>query len=225
MCLRELQERGWTPEYFVREAMTLDRQTLPRLVRRNEGEFHQWVEVASEIPDTTYILLENDERLVGYWAFVPLFKQEYLALKKGKMSIDQIMADKMPVLHFPGTFYAYFVIITILPKYRYAKAIRMLFESLFDALENLAKSGVFFKEICADAYTVLGKTLCVHLGLKKVKSHPVRGQIYSRTLFPFPTSSLLQQRRKLRRLYATHFAHFRDHKELEQRRVPHGRSS
>lgn len=79
---------------------------------------------------------------------------------------------------------------------------RLLFDSLFKVLVELAREGVFIKEICTNAYTPSGLALCKEFGFTFVGDHRDHGKIFARKFFPFPQHPLLVNYPELGQLYA-----------------------
>ncbi len=200
----ELLRQGMRIANIVERTMAIDYETLEGLRPEHEGEPRQWVGIVRDHPNTVRLLLAGED-IVGYWHIIPLFEDVFARMKAGAMGTTEIASDQMCAVELPGTYDAYFMILTIAQEWRDTATVRMLFESVLDALEEFAESGVFFRELCLDAYTPMGKAIARSFEMELVAHHDDRGDIYLRRMFPFPRHAILARRMRLTSLYQAHF--------------------
>jgi hypothetical protein len=83
------------------------------------------------------------------------------------------------IFEFPGHYDIYFVTFSIVAQHRRTHSFLLLFESLVHVLMNLAKQGVFIREITANAYTKTGISMCRSLGMNYIRAHIDHGEIFN----------------------------------------------
>jgi hypothetical protein len=182
---------GWDGKKLLDELIRLDYATLEQLKDIHEGNTDQWAPVFTDHPDTWRLLIESPEKIAGYWHFVPLFDPEYEQAKLGQLLDGQITTDKVRFFEMRGRYNIYFVSASILPNYRAGSAVSLLFDSLFAHITELARNGVFFEQICANAYTPTGESLCKTFRLSFLRDHVDHGKIYIGTFDQLFQSSFL----------------------------------
>ncbi len=201
--LRELEEHGWKLEETLPKWLRIDYETISNLSERHEGSVAQWLDVVEELPASWRLLVdEATGEIVGYWHFVPLSEESYDLAKTGKLYGSDVTIDKVPFLLLPGRYKLYFVGFSLLRKHKTLQNFRLLFEALLRGWEEFAESDIIFEEVCANAYTDEGLSLCKTLGMQKVCNHEDRGEIYSMRLLPLASLNILNQYPRLRELYA-----------------------
>jgi len=201
--IEDVIDWGWDGVRLLEELVRLDYQTIHGLNEGNEGMPQQWAPVFMEHPDTWRLAVEGPERIVGYWHFVPLFDDDYALASSGHMLDGQITADRVCYLELPGVYKVYFVSICLLPKYRGLRNFRILLDALFDDLAALAERGVYFDEICANAFTGEGRALCRTLGMRYVGDHQEKGEVFTLPLIPVPNLRSLQAYPRFIECYAS----------------------
>lgn len=201
--LRELEEHGWKLEETLPKWLRIDYETISNLSERHEGSVAQWLDVVEELPASWRLLVnEAGGEIVGYWHFVPLNEESYGFAKAGKFYGSDVTIDRVPFLLLPGRYKLYFVGFSLVRKHKTLQNFRLLFEALLHGWEEFAENDIIFEEVCANAYTDEGLSLCRTLGMQKVCDHEDRGEIYSMRLLPLPSLNILNQHPRLRDLYA-----------------------
>lgn len=179
----EVIEWGWDGIKLLEEFIHLDYQTVEDLVPAHEGQPEQWAPIFMHHPDSWRMLISSPEKIVGYWHFAPLFPEEFKLAINGILFDSQITADKIQIFELPGIYDIYFVQICLLPNYRTPKNVKLLFETFFSVLDNLSSENIFFRNICANAYTKSGHSLCKTFGLKYTREHHQHGSIYLGSIY------------------------------------------
>lgn len=192
---------GWTGEQLLDHLIMLDYSTIGGLDQKAEGNTQQWTPVFMEHPDTWRLLTAGPEKVVGYWHFVPLFDEDFQAAKEGRLLESLITTDKVAYFELPGTYRIYFVSIVILQQYRGASNFHLLIDSLCRQFVSLAERGVFISEICANAFTPEGNSLCRTLQMKQACKHEDSGMIYTMPFHPFPNLRIFHNYPDLQRYY------------------------
>ncbi len=164
------------------EFIRLDYETIDGLVDAHEGHSAQWAPTFMNHPDTWRMLFSEPERIAGYWHFAPLFPDDYEMAKQGILRDSEITADRVQLFEFPGWYDIYFVQICLLPRYRNRTNIQKLFDSVFHVIAGLATDKIFVREICANAYTEVGRSLCKSFRLQYLKEHRDHGWVYGGTM-------------------------------------------
>jgi hypothetical protein len=114
------------------------------------------------------LLVDDQNRIVGYWEMHLLFDEFYEEIKLGRLAEDELSTEMMPDFHFGGIYPAYLSMVGIEPGFM-KQGIRLLTESFFFVLLEGARNGLFVSEITARAWTQAGKRLCRQMGMKKVQ--------------------------------------------------------
>ncbi len=197
---------GWDGPRLLDELIRLDYETIDGLTVTHEGHRQQWAPVFMDHPDTWRLLIEGPEKIVGYWHFVPLFDQEFALAMDGKLLDSSITTDKVRFFEIPGAYRIYFVSICVEARLRHTSTVRILFESLYAAVSDLARNGVFIEEVCANAYTPSGEAVCRSFGMNYVKEHIDHGRIFARRVFPFRKDDPFTQSGELARMYSEKFS-------------------
>lgn len=89
--------------------------------------------------------------------------------------------------------------------YRRGVGVTMLFKSFLKLLAELAANGIFFEEVCANAYSKHGAALCRSFGMMTTQAHVSTGDVYARSVYPFPSEDIFKQSPKLIELYTGRF--------------------
>jgi hypothetical protein len=169
---------GWNGERLLRELIHLDYLTTPRLTDLTEGTAPQWAPVFTNHPDTWRLLIDGDRNVVGYWHYVILFDDMHDRARRGELVDSEVTVDKVKIgLH--GVYKAYFTMLAISEPYRGIANTRLLFDSFFEALDQLANNGVFISEIVANAYSDSGIAVCKTFKMECIAKNKVEGFVYA----------------------------------------------
>jgi hypothetical protein len=170
---------GWNGQMLAEELIRLDYMTIPSLIVRHEGDTAQWAPVFMNQPDTWRLLVDKPQSIVGYWHFAPLRPEDFAVAKRGALLDSNITIDKVRFFGPPGFYDIYFSQVCMHPSFRKRRGIQLLFKSIFQLFDDLSHRGIFVKEICANAYTNVGSTLCRNFRLEYLCKHLERGKIYA----------------------------------------------
>jgi hypothetical protein len=185
---------GWDGIKLLNKLIELDKRVIRQgLNDEREGTAQQWGPVFMRHPESWAILIKGKNEIVGYWHFAALNDRTYARAKSGQLLDSEITLANFEPLELPGTYNLYFVLMGILPEHA-ARGGRLI-EMFFERLKQLAESDIYFREICANAFTEDGVRLCEAFKLEKLRPHADYGTIYHRSLLPFPPA--LRARRKL----------------------------
>lgn len=180
--IKEVLQWGWNGVKLLDEFISLDYETLDELSANAEGDSKQWAPIFMNHPDTWRMLISAPQKIVGYWHFAPLFPNDYNLAKIGSLHDSEITVDRVRFFEFPGIYEVYFVQVCLLPQYRTTHNVRLLFESIFSVLNALSIEGIFISEVCANAYTTVGHSLCKTFQLKYLCQHVEHGDIYAASI-------------------------------------------
>jgi hypothetical protein len=190
--IEDVLDWNWNGGVLLDRLISLDYATIPGLTADNEGQSEQWAPVFMEHPDTWRLLIDGAEHIVGYWHFVPLFDAEYQLAKEGLLFDGDITSDKLCYFELPGFYNIYFVSISLLPNYRGVRNFRLLLDSLFEQFTELAARNIYFKEVCANAFTESGESLCKTLEMQFIGQHKDHGKLFIKTFSPLPSLKIFQ---------------------------------
>lgn len=206
---QEWKELGISDTDIANEMMKLDYEQMDELTEVHEGTMEMLMGKWNKYPETGKIILYNQREPVGYWTFVPLFDEIFEQFKAGKGFDTELTDEIIELIEDPGIYHLYFIGINLKEKHNHIKVRKLLFSSFLESLEELAKEGVFFEDMCANAFTQRGKAMCHHFDMAKIADHCDKGEIYYRYLYPFPDSGLVHEKQALDRLYASKFGSIR----------------
>lgn len=193
---------GWDGRALLKRLIALDRQIVgDALTDEREGTVDQWAPVFVAHPETWVLLTTGPKQIVGYWDIAALRDAEFERAKAGELLDSEITIDTVEPLDVPGIYNLYFVLLGVLPDAPGGGA--KLIESFFDQLEALADRGIFFREVCANAFTKDGKRICEGFGMSSLGPHKDFGTVYHLPLNPWPT----RLRHKRWQELAEHYKH------------------
>ena len=197
----EVLDWGWDGIKLLEEFIALDYATLDALLPSHEGSPEQWAPVFMNHPDTWRMLISGPGEIRGYWHFAPLFSDDYERAKAGQLLDSEITADRIRLFELPGRYELYFVQLCLHPRYRHPIHVRLLFRSILDLFKELTEQGVFVREICANAYTDMGRSICRSLELTRLGNHAEHGIIYAGAMSDILKSSFGTLTPTLAKLY------------------------
>lgn len=179
----ELKKIGWSIRDYVIEATKLNYEVIENLTEEHNGEIEQLTSMITKHPENRRILLDENNKMIGYWSVEPLFDNFFYKAKNGELFDNELTADKIISLVVPGIYNVYFSSICLKNNYRKKHAFKKLLISLLDYIEELAVDGILINEICTLAYSDDGKSLSKTIGLKYHKNHIDYGEIYSGNIY------------------------------------------
>jgi TIR domain-containing protein len=199
--ISDVLDWGWTGEKLLQEFIALDYATLDNLVPTHEGSPEQWAPVFMNHPATWKMLLSAPKEIQGYWHFAPLFSEDYARAKAGQLLDSEITADRVRLFELPGTYEVYFVQICMHPRFRNPTHVRQLFRSLVTVLDDLSEQGIYIKELCANAYTDVGKSICRSFNLERLGEHCEHGTIFAAPIADILNSPFAKTNSRLIKAY------------------------
>jgi hypothetical protein len=202
--ITDVSRWGWNGHQLLEKLISIDYETLDNLTPEHEGHASQWTPVFMDHPDTWRLLVTPSNEIVGYWHFVPLFDDDFRCALNGELADSQITTDRIRIFEFPGDYPIYFVSFGLLSTLRRTKAYKLLLNSLFDVIHDLARDGIFINQICANAFSPSGESMCKTFGMVPICAHKEHGKIYSTTLNEILQLSMCQGHEELAALYRRH---------------------
>ncbi len=199
ITLKQMLERK-SMRSLIEEAMRLDYSDTKGLLKIDEGDAGHWRKVLKKSPLSIRYLIDKEGSIAGYWHFVAPTQGMYAEILKGRLVDGHIKADQIHSLSRPGTYNLYSIERLLVPELRDGKAIKILYNSFYDAIEAMAKRGVLFQNYCTNAYTRDGLKLVKRCGLRYVTRNRSKGSIYAMDFYHFLLKNT-GQRRKLIGLY------------------------
>lgn len=167
---------------YIDQAVEIDKLNYSDQLVGINSYCYRWHERNQDI--YTMIIDPITDNLVGYINAMPLEKDYYNQIKKGK-TIDTMIPDNVIRKYdFPDFYFLYFSSIGIHPSYQNTSAFRILYETFVNKLIDLARKEIFLVEIIADAVTPEGLRLCKYAGMKEYCKTNHNSAIYSVMLLP-----------------------------------------
>jgi hypothetical protein len=200
--IRNVTDWNWSGDQLLERLISLDYEIFQELTPEQEGHVSQWAPVFMDHPDTWRLLITPGNEIVGYWHFVPLFEDDFQSALRGELKDGEITTDKVRLFELPGHYPIYFVSFGLLPRFRRTKAYKLLLNSLFDVLHDLAKDGIFIDQVCTNAFSLSGEAMCKTFGLTCLRPHSDRGKVYIGSVISMLQLEVCQGYRELRALYA-----------------------
>jgi hypothetical protein len=205
---KELIRSGWSHKKILKRLIELDYKDIRGLKPQDEGKLNQWANVFRKSPDSYRILIDDSGKIAGYWHFVSLNSKTYDLVKSGRLLDSQINRTNIYPLTKPGTYNMYYIAILLVPELRDTKAILLLNNSFFDAIELFAKKNIYFTEFCANAYTKDGVKFFRRFGMDRIARNISKGSIYWMN-FQQLLKRNAKGRKRLIRIYGRHLQHAR----------------
>ena len=195
---------NWDGRKLLERLIELDYATTGKeLTPVHEGDPDQWGPVFMNHSETWRLLVTGPEKIVGYWHIAPLFSKEYELAKSGQLLDSQITLETVQLFELPGQYNTYFVQVCLHPQYRRPRQVQLLFKSIFEVFDTLAAEGIFIREICANAFTPVGKQLCRTFNMEWTCQHSGHGEIYFGPISAVLKNSLARRFPELQKRYAT----------------------
>lgn len=177
--IRDVVSWGWDGTRLLDEFIRIDYETLESLDGESEGHSRQWAPIFMQHPETWRMLLAPDDSIAGYWHFAPLFDDVYASAEQGMLFDGEITADRVNCFEMGGCFKVYMCQICLLPAHRSTASIKMLLGSVLDVVDELSMHDIFISDLCANAFSLAGQSLCKSFGLSYRVPHVRTGSIYS----------------------------------------------
>ena len=170
--------RPITNENELKKAIKLDQkaykdETLMGSLERCK----QWLDVCPDM----YIVIYDNEEMVGYINFVPLTPACFEKFKNGEMSDDEIEASDILPYH-KGENLCLLMSIVVDKKYQNGETIKLLTNALFDKINSLAKEKKHITQILAECVSDDGKKYVTRTFDSKKITKSKNGEIYLCTL-------------------------------------------
>lgn len=184
--LSDVTEWGWGKGKLVDALIKLDKETVGESKSMMDRLPERWGDILEQNPDTWKLLVnEMTREIVGYWHFVPLFPEDIRIAKDGLLDESEITVDKVVPMISRGRYNIYFLNIRMRREYRGINWSKLLTESIFQSIGDMAKHGIFIDEIVTNSYTGTAVAISKKFGLLPLKDHKERGKIYWRKFYPF----------------------------------------
>jgi hypothetical protein len=194
----------WNGVKLLTKLIELDKRLIgDSLTDSREGTAKQWASIFVHHPHSWALLVNGPKHIVGYWHFAPLRDEVFAKAKSGDLLDSEILFDTVETLDVPGHYNLYFVLIGILPEHQVGFG--KLIDEFFSRIESLAERGIFFREVCANAFTRQGKRLCEGFGMEKVCDHHEFGVVYLTALAPWPHALRHKRWENLAEMYEREF--------------------
>jgi len=180
----EMIDWDWNGKTLLRHLIAIDYETTDNLNEVNEGTADQWAPVFERNPKCWQLLAIREKELAGYWCFFPLKKDQFDKMKNGLIEDGAITFETIENPNedgkYDGIYNIYIVMFTLKENYRKI-GLRILLRSLLDRMDELNRDGMRINEICANAFSPEGESLCYHLGFTFYKNHITSGRMFITT--------------------------------------------
>lgn len=192
----ELRSIGYDTEKKVKETIEIDYRALNderdySIDETIEGSPSDWMEYASNYPDTSSFLVVNDT-IVGYYQLELISEENYARIMDGTTIVGPEMQE---FYGFGGDFYCYIDILVILKEYENQRNSIMLLEDFFKRIADIHdESSVNIAEIGISVYSNTLETMVKLLGFTFVTMNPAGGKVYRLSADTILKSPLLQKK-------------------------------
>jgi transcriptional regulator with XRE-family HTH domain len=199
---REVLSWGWSEHDLLDHLLALDDEAFdPGGVER--GSVEHWAPIYAQVPECWRLVCSRPRHVVANWSFLPLAPDAYEAYRAGELLETEIGLDQLDLLLMPGLYRAVVIDFVIRPAWTTAGVRLLLFRSLFAALAELARLGIYFEEVAAHCHTLAGKGFCRSVGMAGVGE--IRGapgaEVFVLPLAPLPSAHPLARDAELSALY------------------------
>jgi len=151
--------------------------------------------------ETSRIIIDSFNNIVGYWCLIALNKDTYDLAIKGKLDEELILLENTEQIDFSGIYYGYFLLFGTVQKYRTSKTIRLVYESFAQQLTLLAKTGIFFREFCTVSETFSADSVNKKMGFSYLCPHSNGGKVFKLDLTNITDNSFWNKYGTLIELY------------------------
>ena len=145
--IEDVKRWGWDGVRLLDALISLDYEVIGEekenpLDPRNEGTNVQWAPLFWQHPDTWRLIVDEQERILGYWQMHALTKAAYELARRGKLVEGTLKLSMLRFLERDGdahgnTYNVYCSMIGLRETYR-PRLRRLLFQSMFATLDKLA---------------------------------------------------------------------------------------
>jgi hypothetical protein len=143
-------------------------------------------------PETWRLLIESPDKIIGYWHFAALDNKDFRLAKSGRLFDKDISLDNAVYMKSPRKYNGYLISFVLANYARGNGNLRLLLSSFYNHLSDLAEKRIYIKELCANAFTDNGVSLCKALGMEYICNHSDKGKIFSRNFLPFSVNGKLE---------------------------------
>ncbi|MEM0134977.1 MAG: hypothetical protein QXU18_07095 [Thermoplasmatales archaeon] len=169
---------GWNSTRLVDELEKIDYEVIDDLRPEDEGHAAHWARIRFNHPDTWRTFYKSPGEIAGYWSYLPLFSENLKMLKSGDILEMQISEDLVPAMEMSGHFKIFFTLLTLRENFRGTSSVHSFYYLFLKVAEELAKQGIYFEEIVANAYSPAWIAVCKSFGMNYVRDSPSKGKIF-----------------------------------------------
>jgi DNA-binding CsgD family transcriptional regulator len=164
---------------FVKKIIKID--TTTGVITEEEKDIEFWLSLNFGSEDTRILLFGKE--IVGYWHFLILRDDAFEKAKSGRLIDKELTINDLSYPVLPSdNHHLYFLCFTILEKHRNHKTFKMMLYTFIKQIEIYAEDDIYFTDIIANAYTLLGESLCNTLNMEFLNNHIECGKIYYNNL-------------------------------------------
>ena len=207
--LDDVRAWGWSPLRLAQELGDFRVRSIEGITADCQRRPEQWGSIHVDYPDTWRILTAGPERIVGYWQLLPLNPTVRDAVISGRSTVSLPIEQVVRPLTQPGWYDVLVYSISIDPQYRNLFTAMLLANSMIRVFIDLARRGIFFRDVIAGILSREGRLMNLGLGidLEYVADHEVIGRMYAGRLpsilrRPIVAESSDEMMRTLAALYA-----------------------
>ena len=142
---------------------------------QTEGTFDDWANSAREYENETSALLIYQDDIIGYCDVYPVTPQAYQELINGKVIIRDSMIE---LFCMGGEFNIYISMIGIVPEYATQSNYLLVFDWIFQHLEQWKKEGILACNIGISVYSDILEKFVKMFGFEFKCYNPAKGKVY-----------------------------------------------
>ena len=199
---QELLSFGYNADKIAMQLMENDYVTCNGIGDDNQGNAGQWAQFVQNSTETFQYLINGENKIVGDWSILALSPEMFAQAKAGELLEKDISFNVSEMIIFPGRYYGYILMISVMPDYRSMPNYMKVMTSFFQQLEEYAAEGIFFEEWCMNVFSVEIENLVKKLGFKYLIDNKSFGKIYHMDFLPLPNNPFINKFTKLMELYA-----------------------
>ncbi len=165
---------------MIQEALLLDKKYYPPEYHLSLAQCLGYFEKNNQI----YIMLENNNHVMGYLNFSPITEEKYNEIASGNCIDTTIRSDDICQYEPNHIYSAYLSSIVIEENYRNLGYGNLLLKILAKKIIDLFDEKIYFKRIIADVLNDAGRALAINFGLQEKRGTNNNSILFETVLIP-----------------------------------------
>lgn len=151
-------------------------------------------QLLQNLVDSWRVFLNEEGKVAAYWVFIALQEDAYARVRTGRVNEKDIGLEAVRFIDLPGRYKGYLLLAGTIAECRTRTVVGALYDSWLHWLEELARDGVFFDEVCSMVSSPGGNSSLQGLGMEYYADYAFGGRMYRYDLPHIPPRHYLAQR-------------------------------